>query len=287
MTELGEAYRKESGLGISVSYGPSGKLRENIEQGRQADVFASASVEHTAALAAKKLLSRSVTFAYNELCVVSTPALGLTEANLVETLLKPAVRLATSTPVSDPMGDYTWQFFRNADKAQPGAFTRFDTKALKLSGASAPAPGQKLPYVTVFEDGKADAYVMYCTNAASTLRALPDLKVLRIPDALNVRGAVRRLVLRLGMAGPADGHCRRRAGRRMGKEPHRGDRQGATGPRDGRPGGRGNSRGRGSRRQSRRHQDRRPARVAHRAPVLLLRYWRGHPRPVPDSTRSA
>jgi molybdate transport system substrate-binding protein len=189
MTELGEAYRKESGLGIFASYGPSGKLRETIEQGRQADVFASASVEHTDALAAKKLLSRSVTFAYNDLCVVSTPALGLTEANLIETLLKPAVRLATSTPVSDPMGDYTWQFFRNADKAQPGAFTRFDAKALKLSGASAPAPGQKLPYVTAFEGGKADAYVMYCTNAASTLRALPDLKVLRIPDALNVRSA--------------------------------------------------------------------------------------------------
>jgi molybdate transport system substrate-binding protein len=58
-----------------------------------------------------------------------------------------------------------------------------------LATACAPAPGQKLPYVTAFEDGKADAYVMYCTNAASTLRALPDLKVLRIPDALNVRSA--------------------------------------------------------------------------------------------------
>jgi len=189
MTELGEAYRKESGVGIAASYGPSGKLRENIQQGRQVDVFASAAVEHTDALAAKKLLSRSVIFAFNDLCVVSTPALGLTEGNLVETLLQAAVRLATSTPVSDPMGDYTWQFFRNADKAQPGAFARFDAKAMKLSGASAPAPGQKLPYVTVFEDDKADAYVMYCTNAASTLRALPDLKVLRIPDALNVRGA--------------------------------------------------------------------------------------------------
>ena len=189
MTELGEAWRKASGVGIDASYGPSGKLRESIEQGRRVDVFASAAVEHTDALATKKLLSRSVNFAYNDLCVVSRPALGLTEANLVETLLKPAVRLATSTPVSDPMGDYTWQFFRHADKAQPGAFARFDAKALKLSGASAPAPGQKLPYVTAFEDDKADAYVMYCTNAASTVRVLPELKVVRIPDALNVRSA--------------------------------------------------------------------------------------------------
>lgn len=189
MTELGEAWREQSGVGIAASYGPSGKLRETIEQGHQVDVFASAAVEHTDALAAKNLLSRSATFAYNDLCMVSTPAVGLTEANLVGTLVKPDVRLATSTPVYDPMGDYTWQFFRNADKAQPGAYDLLDAKALKLSGASAPGPGQKLPYVTAFEDSKADAYVMYCTNAASTLRALPNLTALRIPDALNVRSA--------------------------------------------------------------------------------------------------
>lgn len=189
MTELADAYRKETGIAIASSYGPSGKLRESIEQGRKVDVFASAAVEHTDALATKKLLSRSVTFAHNDLCVVSTAALGLSEANLVATLLKPDVRLATSTPIADPMGDYTWQFFRNADKAQPDAFARFEAKALKLSGASAPASGQKPPYVSAFEDDKTDAYIMYCTNAASTLRALPNLKVLRIPDALNVRSA--------------------------------------------------------------------------------------------------
>ncbi|MDB5962739.1 MAG: putative ABC-type molybdate transport system, periplasmic component ModA [Massilia sp.] len=87
------------------------------------------------------------------------------------------------------MGDYTWQFFRNADKAYPGAFARFDAKAIKLSGASTPTPGEKPPYVTAFENDKADAYVMYCTNTASTLRALPGLMALRIPDALNVRSA--------------------------------------------------------------------------------------------------
>ena len=189
MRELGDAWRKDGGAGIAATYGPSGKLRQEIEGGRQVDVFASASIDHTEALAAKKLLSRSVTFAYNDLCVVSTPALGLSESRLVDTLLKPSVRLATSTPVSDPMGDYTWQFFRNADKMQTGAFARFEAKALKLSGASAPAPGEKLPYVTAFEDNRADAYIMYCTNGAGTLRALPQLQVLRIPDALNVRSA--------------------------------------------------------------------------------------------------
>lgn len=44
-----------------------------------------------------------------------------------------------------------------------------------------------MPYVSTFEEDKADGYVMYCTNDISTLRALPNLKVLRIPDALTVR----------------------------------------------------------------------------------------------------
>lgn len=187
MQDLGEAFRKQSGLRLATAFGPSGALRKEIEGGRRTDVFASADVAHTDALAGKKLLADSRTFAWNDLCVVARPELGLNESKLLDILLRPGVRLATSTPVSDPMGDYTWQFFRNADKAQPGAFAAFDGKALKLSGAGAPAPGQKLPYVTAFEDDRADAYVMYCTNAASTKRALPQLDVVRVPDALNVR----------------------------------------------------------------------------------------------------
>ena len=189
MAELGAAYQAQTGIGLAASYGPSGKLRESVEQGGKADVFASAAVEHTDALARQGLLSRSVTFAFNDLCVVATPALDLADDKLLATLLDPAVRLATSTPVRDPMGDYTWQFFRNADKARAGAFARFDAKALKLSGAGAPPAGAKPPYVSAFEADKADAYIMYCTNAASTRRSLPRLQVRRIPDALNVRSA--------------------------------------------------------------------------------------------------
>src|SRR5690606_27341878 len=113
--------------------------------------------------------------------------LGLRADNVLDILSKPSVRVATSTPVSDPMGDYTWQFFKNADKKQAGLYQIFDGKALKLSGATAPVAGAKLPYVTAFEDDKADAYVMYCTNATTTKKSVPDLNIVRIPDELNVR----------------------------------------------------------------------------------------------------
>lgn len=154
-------------------------------------MFASAATEQTDAHHAKKLLSGSLVFAYNDLCVVARPELGLTETNLLETLRKPTVHLAASTPVSDPMGDYTWQFFRNTDQVGVGNYIALDAKALKLSGARAPGPREKPPYVGAFGENKADAYVMYCTNAASTKKILPNLSVVRIPDALNVRSAYR------------------------------------------------------------------------------------------------
>lgn len=189
MTEILAAWRAAGGAEFKAEYGPSGKLRQEVEAGRTVDVFASASTDHADALARQGLLAAPQVFAHNDLCVVGTPAVGLRADNLLEVLSRPALRLATSTPVSDPMGDYTWQFFRNADKRQAGLYALFEAKALKLSGATTPVPGATTPYIGAFEQKKADAYVMYCTNAAQTKAALPELNVLRIPDALNVRSA--------------------------------------------------------------------------------------------------
>ena len=189
MDEIIQTYRAQGGAVFNAKYGPSGKLRQEIEAGAIVDVFASASIEHTDVLAQKGLLGTTQIFTHNDLCVIGRPEFGLRENNVLDVLNKPSVRVATSTPVSDPMGDYTWQFFRNADKARPGFYALLDAKALKLSGANAPAPGEKLPYITAFENDRADVYVMYCTNAVVTKKALPELDIVRIPDALNVRSA--------------------------------------------------------------------------------------------------
>jgi molybdenum ABC transporter molybdate-binding protein len=189
LTEIDNAFREQTGIAVDADYGPSGKLRKEIEHGRRADVFASASIDHTEALRAQGLLSDSRVFARNALCVVSRPGAGITAANLLDALARPELRLATSTPVSDPMGDYTWQFFRKADAAKPGLYALFDAKALKLSGADAPATNERPPYVAAFEEDRADAYIMYCTNAAATKSARPALQVLRIPATLNVESS--------------------------------------------------------------------------------------------------
>ena len=183
------AYRASGGAAFDAQYGPSGKLRKEIEGGRRADLFASAASEHTEALAKSGLLGASTVFTYNDLCVVSTPQAGLRADTLLDMLRAPTLRLATSTPVSDPMGDYTWQFFRKADARQPGLYAVLDAKALKLSGAANLDPNSTLPYITAFEQDRADAYIMYCTNAVLVTQALPRLRTLRIPDSLNVRSS--------------------------------------------------------------------------------------------------
>ncbi len=187
MNEIVQVYQAQGGPAFMTKYGPSGKLRQEIEAGAKIDVFASASTEHTQALAQQKLLGPFEVFTHNDLCVIVKPELNLSADNMLDVLSQPSVRVATSTPVSDPMGDYTWQFFRNADKKHAGFYQMLDAKARRLSGASVPAAGEKLPYITAFEDDKADAYILYCTNAVITKTVLPHLNVVRISDDLNVR----------------------------------------------------------------------------------------------------
>lgn len=189
MDEILLAYKEQGGAAFEVQYGPSGKLRQEIENGVKVDLFASAAVGHTESLARQNLLGPSTLFTHNDLCVLARPGLDIREDNLLAMLADPAVRVATSTPTSDPMGDYTWQFFRHADRKQPGFYAVLNAKAIKLSGTRIPAVGDKLPYITAFEEDKSDVYIMYCTNAIVTRKALPQLQAVLIADDLNVRSA--------------------------------------------------------------------------------------------------
>jgi molybdate transport system substrate-binding protein len=43
----------------------------------------------------------------------------LNDGNLIAKLLDPSVRLATSTPIADPGGDYAWNVFDKAEAVRP------------------------------------------------------------------------------------------------------------------------------------------------------------------------
>lgn len=51
MDEIIHAYQTQGGTVFTAKYGPSGKLRQEIEAGAKVDVFASASTNHTQTLA--------------------------------------------------------------------------------------------------------------------------------------------------------------------------------------------------------------------------------------------
>lgn len=181
------AYAAAGGESFETLYGPSGGLRQHIETGTKADAFASASLRHLAALADQEKLEPPAVFARNTLCVVLRSGLRIDAGQFVEALCDPALRVATSTPGSDPMGDYTWQLFRNIDALHPGAFQALDGKAMRLSGARIPAADESSPYFAAFAEDRADAYIMYSTNALVLKQSLPQLQILRIPAAYDVR----------------------------------------------------------------------------------------------------
>ena len=118
-------------------FGPSGLMREKIEAGADVDLFASADMTQARRLAVGHPERFVVNFTRNRLCAIARGSLGLTSANMLDRLLDPAVRLATSTPGSDPGGDYAWAVFARAEGMHPGARAAFEAKALQLYGGGA------------------------------------------------------------------------------------------------------------------------------------------------------
>jgi ABC-type molybdate transport system substrate-binding protein len=115
----------------------------------------------------------------------------------------PAVRLGTSTPRADPSGDYAWQVFAKADGSHPGAKAELEAKALQLTGGpdSEKAPEGRNTYAWVMENGRADLFLTYCTNAVLAKAEVPALQIVALPQGLEV-GADYGLIV-LDGAGPA------------------------------------------------------------------------------------
>ncbi|MEP7181293.1 MAG: extracellular solute-binding protein [Betaproteobacteria bacterium] len=186
--ELIATHQRNGGPQFKAVYGPSGKLREQIEAGTAPTVFASAAKEHTDALAAAGRLRKSTEFTHNSLCLIARTGIALSPALLLDLMLDPTKRLGTSTPKADPMGDYTWELFRAADKVHPGAYAILDSKALQLTGREMTGPLARSPYARVFDDDRADLFVAYCTNAAAVAKEFPTLAWARFTPDLNNRG---------------------------------------------------------------------------------------------------
>jgi len=158
LNKVAAAFEKSTGIEVAATYGASGTLREQIERGALAQVFASANMEHPLALAQAGHSGPVTLFARNRLCALARPGLTVTPATMLDRMLDPQVKLGTSTPRADPSGDYAWEVFRKADAIREGAFATLSRKALQLTGSpiSPAAPVGRNLYGTLVAQGRAD-----------------------------------------------------------------------------------------------------------------------------------
>jgi molybdate transport system substrate-binding protein len=203
LDETARAFEQATGIQVIARYGASGLLKDEIAGGAEAEVFASANMDHPRALAAAGKSGPVVLFARNRLCALVREGLGVEPAGLLERMLDANVKLGTSTPKADPSGDYAWEVFRKAEAQKPGAFAALEKKALQLTGGptSPQAPAGRSLYGMLVADGRADIFLTYCTGAVAARRDHPGQQVVQLPDTLAV-GADYGLTV-LSKAGPA------------------------------------------------------------------------------------
>jgi molybdate transport system substrate-binding protein len=188
LTVVAAEFEKSSGTKVEMRFGPSGLLKDDIAAGQKADVFASADMGHPNALQAAGLAGEVRRFARNRLCALVAPRVHVDSATLLDRMLDPAVKVATSTPKADPSGDYAFEVFARAEALRKGARAALESKALQLVGGptSAPTPPGRSAYGWHLAQGNADIFLAYCTGAAEAKEQVPDLTIVELPAELAV-----------------------------------------------------------------------------------------------------
>ncbi len=188
LTDAGKTFTAASGSRVQQKFGPSGVLKEEIVAGARADVFAAANMEYPQALNLAHKSGPVMLFARNKLCALARPGLKIDSANLVDRMLDPAIKLGTSTPNSDPSGDYAFEVFRKVEAIRPGSGKALESKALMLTGStkSAMPPAGRSPYGWHIVEGRADIFLAYCTAAAEARIQYTDLEIVVLPGNLAV-----------------------------------------------------------------------------------------------------
>jgi molybdate transport system substrate-binding protein len=146
------------------TFGGSGALETDIEQGAPADVFAAASPKQPAALYAKGLVEKPVEFATNTLVLV-VPKDNPAHIASVNDITKPGVKLVICD-ATVPCGDYARNAFKNLG---------ITAAAMKNVVSQTTDVTQTVAEVAL---GQADAGFVYITDAKA---ATGKVRVIRLP----------------------------------------------------------------------------------------------------------
>lgn len=176
------------------TFGGSGALQTDIEQGAPADVFAAASPKQPAKLYAKGLVDRPVEFATNTLVLI-VPKDNPAHIHSVSDITKPGVKLVVCNAMV-PCGDYARTAFKNLG---------ITSTAMKNVVSQTTDVTQTVAQVAL---GQADAGFVYITDAKAAAgkvdvvrlpaRAKPGAKdFITVVKAAKNQGAARAFVARV------------------------------------------------------------------------------------------
>ncbi len=206
ITEIADNYAAERNMDVITRFGPSGLLREEIENGNLPDIFTSADMKHPEILKSLGLTRSTVMFIKNRLCVVTRQETDINTDNVLDRLLDPTIRISAPKPIADPCGDYVWMMFKKADRIQPGSFNNLDQKVdILKSGAYTKQSPTTVPTLSwIFSENRADAFIVYFSTAKEMTDDLPGLKIIELPSTLSVSPEFGMCVLKDSMVGSTD-----------------------------------------------------------------------------------
>jgi molybdate transport system substrate-binding protein len=177
--EIGDAFELDHpGLKVNFNFAGSQILRTQLEQGAQADIFASADYKNMEMIVAEKLVNPEDVheFATNSLIVI-LPATNPGKVKDLIDLTKPKLKIVLADE-SVPAGNYVRQMLVKISQ-DAGYGSDFGDKVLANVVSNETDVKQVL---TKVELGEADAGIVYASDAV----AAPDLITLAIPDKFNI-----------------------------------------------------------------------------------------------------
>ncbi len=150
--ELIEIYEQDHDVDITVNYGSSGQLRQQIIQGAPADLFLSASIADMEEVVEAEGIKSSTNLIENTLVLIATPEIASTLTSWADLTTAPYQGLAIGETETVPAGRYGKQALESM-----GIFADIEDKLIVGKDVR-----QVLTYV---QTGNADVGIVYETDA--------------------------------------------------------------------------------------------------------------------------
>ena len=189
MTELAQAFAASGAPAVSATFGASGLLRERIEKGEPAEVFASADLGNPLALSRAGRARRSRRVRAQQVVRARRPECRRNAGHAARADARSPRQARHVDTQGRSLGRLRVAAVRKGGQAAPGGVSRRSTRRRSSSPAvpeSPPPPADRSIYGVLVAEGKADIFLTYCTNAVQALREVPGARMLAIPEPLAV-----------------------------------------------------------------------------------------------------